>query len=326
MEAPLHLFDDPLRPPDWRWRAARAWVDMERNGDRSSADPSYLDGAIRLAVRFLRERRRGRSPAQRARAGARMPVMGTVYNIATAEPHLREAIEVRMLASQAETVIAATSGVDVRSVYLFGALFFDISDRLNCIDFICSRVLVRPVHDDPAAQRGSAIRMLAWAGGPSIADQLLSGGAPLWPTETTGRPADPHCFLAEAALAIHKQNLVLAQVLQRLGPDEVRQLTRLYAETEIGRATPTELDPARKALNALFQSLRVFAPSEFDSPPPGKPESESAKYRKTSVEPRAAEYWKLARGEPVPELEGKIERALQDRTERDAEQVKAHQR
>lgn len=305
----MYHADDPLRPPDWRWRSA-----VTRAASAPGHDGPATDSAIQLAVRFLRQRRYGRTPHPQARTAERVPIMTTVHNLATVEPGLREALEVRLLAGEDRQVIAATCGVDVRVVHLYDALFYDVTDRLAHFDFIRECVVRRPRADDsPGAQRGWAIRLLAWAGGPQIAEALLSGGAPLWPEVGPGGPVDVLQYVSETALRTHKINVGLAQILQRLEPDEVRQLNASFAAIELRRAAPPELDPARRALDALFQSLQISKPFEFDL------QAESAKCLNTNVEPRAAEYWKMGRGEPVPELEARIEFYRKAQAEEEAE-------
>jgi hypothetical protein len=287
------------RRPDWRWLVACGRISRARRD-------VPLDAATRLAVRFLRELRQARSPIGKQACHARMPTMAAAYRLRFGEPELRLAVEARMLAEDRLETISALTSLDVRTVKLYAELYFDVADRLQCTDFIRTRVIqLDPPTKDPAVVRRRAVLMLAWLFGPASADFLLLPAAHPEPG------ADEPLGLMGTAERLRVSNLayrdaVLATAARPFNEREVQKLAGMLTARELSGAQRSDRDGDDVGLDLLKQMVEGMS-KHLDAPVP----EYLRKYSNSHVEPSSGECELLARGIPVPELDERQEYARQ---------------
>jgi hypothetical protein len=191
----------PARPLDWRWRVAGHF----RAGPRRLRRP-WDDPWSRRALRFVRAAdRRGLGHPGLAKADPSLAGALTLRSVP--DRALRLAVEARLLAGMDDEAIATRCGLPAAVVAAYEATFYAVRDRLGHADDLLFAAFGARLYDggaggDPVV----AVKLLAYFGGPLVADALLA--LPLGDTTPAGTapPADPHLAglfrLAVAAQAV----------------------------------------------------------------------------------------------------------------------------
>ena len=118
---------DPFLPLDFRWSAARACVEQGR-------PPAACDDPwVREAVRFLAERGDRPGPGDLARLAERMPAVSQAFDLHKADPpHLRWAVEARLLAGESFDAIAHKCALLPGAVEMYERLCRNRGRRTEC--------------------------------------------------------------------------------------------------------------------------------------------------------------------------------------------------
>lgn len=290
------LKTDSSRAPDWRWQKAI------RLANNAAFAPGRSDELVIRVGCFLKCQRRARTSEARARLQEKCPTIATVQLIRF-DPRdgRRDAIEVRLLAGYPPWRVAELGALDPAVVWTYLALFFDIGERLHSGDFIRTRVIGLQRHDEggPALER-RAMLWLAWNGGPQIANALLLPGRGVGFAE---RYEDIDDHLKETTQALIARAMALAPLLDRLDHKQARQFTRWLVHARQQRAA----DNGDVGQRRYLENIEVFLEKlEFSIGRSTIPNGDDEKYYTSHVEPRAAEWAAIRRGEPVPDLDAKI--------------------
>jgi len=151
---------DPLQPVDWRARRARSL--LRRGCDIS---PGHDDPSTVECFQFLSSWRNCSSKAERRQVAIRYPDIITAQRLRYGDPWRRLLIEARLLAGQPIEGIAAATGTTADAIASFGALFFDVHDRLGAPDYIVSQTIRRAAPRVTPAGLSAYILGVAFFGG-----------------------------------------------------------------------------------------------------------------------------------------------------------------
>lgn len=184
---------NPFRRPDWRWERVMAICDRSPTPGRCTRrDDRY----IRTARNFWLRYRTCQTEQDRRILAVEYPGLYLGYRFhEMAQEHVDSAliIESRLLARQSFETIAAEDGTHPEAVEWYERLFFNVTDRLGCNDYILKHVLLpcvgrgyatahAPTTSSPwdskpcAAPYGDmTLKFFAYYGGQHAVDVLLSG-------------------------------------------------------------------------------------------------------------------------------------------------------
>ena len=134
-----------------------------------------------------------------------MPVVHAAYLLCTnVSPYTRFALETRVLAGESPEAIAYKSAVAASVVYAFEALHYDVRPYLEHADHVMAMI---QGGDGPDADDQRFCKILAYKGGPLVADALLQGSAPI---ERPSNPKQVAAFLAKDRRAMRNHILTMA--------------------------------------------------------------------------------------------------------------------
>jgi hypothetical protein len=166
---------NPLRPPDCRWRRALHLFD-ER------AEPHRRDDCwTRQALRLVERVDVGGTPPGRRRTGTDIVLDDAHALRYAADSPGRWEAEARVLAGQEPAAIAAGLGVSPDAVHAFEALFFNVGDRLDRLDFVATFAFGPGVYTSLAPDDfGTIAKLVANNLGPLAVDALVRRWS--WPS------------------------------------------------------------------------------------------------------------------------------------------------
>jgi hypothetical protein len=157
--------NNPLRPVDWRHRAAAERVATGKAFPRRTWDEKTFEVAAYL--------RRAHREADPRRLAAEFPALHTAFGIYQhADPQLRFALEAQLMTGNEAPVVAAWLGASADVIEAYQAAFFDVRERLANVDFIIQRV-VNPQANEPYEFRDSGWKLLAYVGGVEALSPLI---------------------------------------------------------------------------------------------------------------------------------------------------------
>lgn len=288
---------DNLRLPDWRHREAVRYV--QSPGQRGKFP---CDEFIGLAKRFYLNLDTVSTTADRDRLYRKMPAMSSAHTVwESGAGGIRDLVETRVLASYPPELIAEFNGISSACVHIFERVFFDVRGRRSCPDFILQHAIGAPGGTtDHSSQYWRAIKMLSWLGGPFVADELLCHGRSIGMAESPERVAKN---LTDRSQDIVATTAAIALANQSGDERWQKEVARLIAASEY-KDRPERVDAAHRGymdnVKAFLGNIKLVVGSK------GIPD-EMNKYCKGPIEPRADEWAKISRGEPVPELDQRIE-------------------
>ncbi len=238
-------------------------------GRSTCRDDSY----IRSGRKFLLQHRARETPAEREELFWEQPGLYYAYEVyermpSDAVPAL--ILQARLLAQQTPVEIAASCGMLPEAISWYEALFFNVTPRINCRDWITKQVLLpalsrrfdRYVDDDePSRRRGrlvsppfvdSTLKLFAYFGGKYLVDLMLTGfgsGAPLDSVENLAPWLDRHwsAMLKRRSLQAAHQLEVHQHNIMQLFEVNIR-LMELEKSAESLEQTRTEIEKAAQAL------------------------------------------------------------------------------
>ena len=215
---------DPLLPLDSRWRAARACVEQGR-------PPAPCDDRwTRQAARYLAERGDHPGPEAPARLTEEMPAVSQAFDLHKADPpHLRWAVEARLLAGESFDAIAHKCALLPGAVEMYERLFFAVVDMLGFDTWVvCQAVGSKAFYGMTENDLDVWWKLLAFSFGPLMLDKMLhSDGLP--------RPEDDEqlaAALGRGAEALLRGKRLLAAHLLPVTPETAPQVLQLAAQLE----------------------------------------------------------------------------------------------
>ena len=258
--------DNPLRPPDWRWRLAEGPVEphLRRRADRA-CDPWAGRVAAYRRDQGLVSGTRRHGPA------ATDPALAAAIRIRES-PRLRLEVEARLLARQGYAEVAARCGLGTDAVEAYERAFFAVADRLDASDYI-EVVVVGTSWLGGVPDQNEVTRRVAYRGGPIMLEAVLLATGGLWDPSavpviepTPGLLRRACMLLAALALRVDRASAPAAVALQETLAEIDR---RDREETALAASSHLRVDASFAA--GIFRSgARVLAPTT--GPTPGGPQ------------------------------------------------------
>jgi hypothetical protein len=235
---------NPFRPPDWRWKRA-----IHLHDER--AEPHRRDDRwTRLALRLVERVEAGGTPPGRRRTGTDIVLDDAHALRYAADPRGRWEIEARVLAGQEPAEIAACLGVAIDAVEAYLALFFDIGNRLDRLDYIATFAFGPGVSTGLVpGDQGTIARLVGYNIGPEAVDALV--GVWGWPSaallapqaavESSRMRRAVELLVATLSLKIDGADARIFSKLNRLAKDLDRALS---ARSTAPISTPVTVESA----------------------------------------------------------------------------------
>jgi hypothetical protein len=283
---------NPARPLDWRWRAAGYFRAGPRRLRRAWDDPW-----ARRALRFARAAHRRGGLDHPGLAKADPALAGALALRSGPDRALRLAVEARLLADLDDAAIAARCGLPAYVVAAYEATFFAVRDRLGHADALLFTTFGPRLYDGDAGDDPEVtVKLLAYFGGPLVADALLAlPGIAATPASAIP-PADPRLAdlfrLAVAAQAVEVDARTAPVLIWALGrsaaADETaaavtRPIVPVPIAVATGASTPSQVraEASEGGIRCALPCARCApgtsdrtgpAPPAADLPAPGRPE------------------------------------------------------
>jgi hypothetical protein len=241
---------------------------------------------------FFRELQACKTVRETSELIGRKSDCGTAFDIfADQDGRMRDALEARLLAGDDAETIAEKMGISKAAVESYAAYFFDVTERLDCTDFIHSQVLDAR-GDVPARQdRGRLLKLIAYKAGADVLNLILN---------TCQRPAgevDPtqhFCWAIDSLL--NEKTIAAVQQMDVSSEQVVRVLMQSFAQQQAARA---ESGASSSGYETFLQNVEVClkqipwsVASRFD--PPDGPD-----WLPPEAELRADDQLRLAHGLPI---------------------------
>jgi hypothetical protein len=230
---------NPFRPPDARWQRAAALL-LAGNRQPSQTED---DSQTWLAWDFLKDLTACRTDADRDLLASRYPAVAGAHQVFAAAGSLRRAeLEARLLASQADEVIAGRCGLTPEVVGAYHDLFYAVRPCLSAQGYITSMAIGPKVHFGlTAGDHDILLKLFGYFEGSKAIDLLLDYLA--------NPPVVLACLthLTDAELESLYAKLVLqAKILTLTAPAETADLAAaarvvaLLCEGRLGWSEPPE--------------------------------------------------------------------------------------
>jgi hypothetical protein len=246
---------NPFRPPDWRWKRALYLFEGQAN-PHSRCDDRWTRSAIRLIERL---------DAGGIPPGRRRTVTDGVLDDAHAlkfsdDPRCRWEAEARILAGQEPAAIAAGLDVSPDSIEAFEALFFDVGDRLDAVDYLVAFAFGHDLYNGIAQDDfGSIVKVIGYNVGPIAVDALVrrwdwpsaSRLAPLPVAELAAMQRSVDLLIAALGLSADGSDARTFKKLNRLAKDlnrssSARLIAPLSTPAKVTLDPPLIADPTRR--------------------------------------------------------------------------------
>jgi hypothetical protein len=264
---------NPLRPVDWRYRAAAERVASglafpRRDWDRETLETAY----------YLAGLRRGEAPRRLAADFPELHIALAIYQ--DRQRGHRWALEARLIAGIETASVATSLGVAPAVITTYQSVCFDVDDRLANTDFVIRRILSRPSRES-YDYRDSGWKLLGYLGGPEALSQLLGRNSKCeLPGIIRGQ-----CSATKLAIADHIRRMVKSLDWDRRLVQDLPQILGCLPEAEA-------IDEYIKTIQQLLFGIKWSVISEADL----KKDPELVR----PVEMRADEQWLAALGLPNP--------------------------
>ena len=132
----------------------------------------WIDEPVRRVVRHLEAVARTGEPGRPSRPD---PVVEAAIGLChDSSPGRRLAVEALALGGLTDREIGDRQELDVEVVSLYLAMFHDVRPLLTHSDAILFRAIGSSLHDGTGLDRSQALKLLCLAGGPRVADALVS--------------------------------------------------------------------------------------------------------------------------------------------------------
>ena len=223
---------DPLLPLDSRWRAARACVEQGR-------PPAACDDLwVSEAARFLAERGDRPGPGALARPAEKMPAVAQAFDLRQADPpHLRWAVEARLLAGESFGAIGRKCGLLPEAVELYERLFFAVADMLGFDTWVMCQAVGPRAYSLSERDVDVWWKLLGYCFGPLMLDKVIDHSAGLPRPAEDGQLA---AALDHGAEALFRAKKLLAANLLVVTPETAPQVLQLAAQLEAAGDPPAD--------------------------------------------------------------------------------------
>jgi hypothetical protein len=173
--------NNPLRPPDWRWR--RATQPPRKRRRRGPRDDDWVGRCRRFQAKLEKA---GGDVHQARWARAHKDVLAA-YLLRQGETRRRWEVEARVLAGQTDEEIGDRVGVDGTVIQAYEAMFFAVRTRLKCCDWVMACVIGPKLWEGfDVGDVETVWKVVAYQCGPVVFDALIEN------VREDGRPsADP---------------------------------------------------------------------------------------------------------------------------------------
>jgi hypothetical protein len=240
---------DPFLPRDFRWRAARAGVEQGR-------PPAACDDRwVRAAVRFLAERGDRPGPGDLARLAEELPAVAQAFDLRQADPpHLRWAVEARVIARESFDAIGRKCGLLPAAIEAYVKLFYDVVDLLGADTWVMCEVI------GPKAFRGMTEqdvdvwwKLLGYCFGPLMLDKVIDHSAGLPRPAEDGELA---AALDRGAEALFSGKRLLAAYMLPVNAQTAPQVLQLATQLDAAGDRPAaSAAPQQAAADFLLGGL-----------------------------------------------------------------------
>lgn len=169
----------PNRVPSWRYDRANQVASGKQQRVRVSDEDKLILAFIAYLRASMRLNQLGLPPAEVGRRlMSRWPYFYAAYDIYSAKgvSLLKTSIEARLLAGIPDDAIGERLRIPTESVAAYRLLFYDITDRLECPEYIVGNV-ISPVWQSGLAAFNPDLltRYFAYFGGPLVIDHVMFG-------------------------------------------------------------------------------------------------------------------------------------------------------
>jgi hypothetical protein len=265
----------PLRPVDWRFRAAADRVKRGLALPRRDWDSLTLSTALYLS-RVLR----GEDPRRLAAEFPDLHAALEIYRDVERGP--RWGVEAWLMTGIPAADVAAKFGIAPAAIECFEVVCFDFRDRLECIDLVVRRLINRPVaelHD----YRDLGWKRVAYYGGAKALSQLFG----VEQENGFREIVRSNCSATKLAAALRLRRLVETICLE---PSGLRDVSKVVGY--LGDATEDKGDEYCDQVEQLVFGIESGVLSRRDI--------ESNPDLQRGIEPRAHEVLLAALGLPTP--------------------------
>ena len=203
-------FQNPTRPPDWRWLRAVGIADEQAQRPTSRRDGEENILWIRKAALFKQEYDAAREPLQQMTIIEKYPEILWAYNYYANPANLtsRYIVEARILAQQTNREIAYAEGATEGTIAAYEQLFFSVRDRLFNADYIYHKVMGGSLQTSlSSADYGILWKLYGYVGGPFVLDAISRRIAnPSW----VSRPDEVIAFFHDVTVGTMKSKAAIA--------------------------------------------------------------------------------------------------------------------
>jgi hypothetical protein len=219
---------NPFRPPDWRWRRA-----VYLHGVQAKPHRRRDDRWTGLALRLVERLKAGGTPPGRRRTGRHVVLEQAHALVFADDPRNRWEAEARLLAGQEPAAIAACLGLSPDVIEAYEAIFFNVGDRLDAVDYVAAFALSHGLHSGIAQDdHGAIARLVGYHLGPEAIDALAGRWG--WPSAARVAPRTA----AESARMRRAVDFLIATLALPADGSDARILARLDKLVEdLGRSS-----------------------------------------------------------------------------------------
>jgi hypothetical protein len=298
--------DNPLRPPDWRWRRAMGIIACNQPAATRRRDGPIGFKWIRKIVRFWDMLEHARSDWDQQTVATLFPdLFWAWYTWQNDNSTLKRQAEAYMLARCDSWETAFKTGLLPDAVDAYACVFFDVAEKLNHTGYILNVVL------GPQLQRGLndqhydiLWKLYAYYYGPHAVDSLVSKMTnPMW----CSSPDTLSAAYQDDTINTMKMKSSLAAKTVPITRDTQLELLHIFnkfveierSTDSIGKAQDQMLEHISAMLTSLPFTIGNRDPRLGELIPPGPSDA----YSHTHVELSYEETMRVAAGQELPYAE-----------------------
>lgn len=245
------LRDNPRRAPNWKWLRA---VQIDSGGMRPTKKLDGSDGFswIRRAVQLKRrhEMAANRPHAMYTLATVDRPLFWAHAMWADEKAPTRWALEARILAGEDDNAIAKKLGCDPAVINAYEAVFFNVREKLDNVEYIVNVVMRDAVTRGLTERQYDLLwKMFGYQGGTHVLDAMITKFTTI---DKPKRPEDVSKFFQESAINSMRHKAAIAALTVPINTHTQLQLIDSYVKyVEIERNS----ENAEKAQAGIVQNI-----------------------------------------------------------------------
>lgn len=298
---------DPFRPLNWREERVISLI--EATGGPKRASRKFDDEYIQRYRPFLLRWRGYNSGDARMRL---FPSFPDLYHAQRFREHHdaegQATLEARLMAGMSNRDIAQPAGTSPDVVRAYEKLFFNVRDRLQCMDYIRNMVIIplvqRAVSNDAVdiltdEKRYAIYKLMGYVGGPKVLEFMLMGFKRI---AAPNRMAQLGDWMDEAfnTLTRHRGMMVMqAFSFNKFTAMQLLEMCRgVIQSAEDARLAGGAVTEFHTNVEALLEQVNISVGrrAEADMTP------QMVEWEKSKVEPRADDYYGLTDGQAPEDL------------------------